>query len=175
MALVEQSLHPVRRASSLRWRLPLSYMAIVLLTVAVLSGMLLLTLDEYYGSREHDYLLTNAREAVRRIAFNPEATAQLEPEDAANAVASLAFLSRARVRLLDPAGEVVVDSASLDSGSVMVVSFAGRRQDNILADITFLSSEDELPAGIISLQGDDVPMIDVLSAAAADGAPLSAT
>ena len=45
---------------SIRWRLPLSYAGIALLTVACLGAVLLLALRGYYTRREEAYLTASA-------------------------------------------------------------------------------------------------------------------
>jgi signal transduction histidine kinase len=96
--------------SSLRWRLPLSYAAIALLTTLALGAILLATLRGFYRQQELEYLWGNAR------AISEEMTSILQSEPGAGflpaQVKGLAFLSQTRVKIVDPAKE----SLLADSG-----------------------------------------------------------
>jgi len=98
----------MKRRNSIRWRLPLSYAAIALLTVLALGGVLLVTLRSYYEGLERAYLMRNAvavasivGESIQRDVPPAALQAQIE---------SLAFFSRARIRLLDRASKPILDS-----------------------------------------------------------------
>jgi signal transduction histidine kinase len=95
---------------SIRWRLPLSYAAIALLTTFSLGTVLLTTLRNYYLQRELDYLTDNAQ-AIGAVMADPVEEgmslgvlqSQLE---------SYSFLSQTRVRLLDEEQQLLADSGS---------------------------------------------------------------
>ena len=90
-----------------RW-LPLSYAAIALLAALAMGAVLLTTLRGYYVQRELDNLAGNARamaDTVARLIALDAAPAAIESQ-----LRSMAFLSQARVRLLDEGGQVLADS-----------------------------------------------------------------
>jgi signal transduction histidine kinase len=94
--------------TSIRWRLPLTYAAIALLTVIALGVVLVTTLRAYYAEREWAYLTGNARaiaEGVTRMLWGeaPQEILQAQLEN-------FAFLSQSRVRLLDSEGQLVAES-----------------------------------------------------------------
>ncbi len=113
--------------NSIRWRLPLSYAAIAMLTALALGAVLLTILRSYYYRQELDYLVGNAN------AIGVEVDRLLEydlPLDAFRSqLAGFAFLSQTRVRLLSPNGEVIADSGALNQlgneGAVLVEASAG--------------------------------------------------
>lgn len=94
---------------SIRWELPLSYIAIALLAMAALAVVLLLILRSHYGRLELAYLEGNARAfsyALGPLLDDDPDAASLQAQ-----VVSLSFLSQARVRLLDEGGALLADSA----------------------------------------------------------------
>lgn len=94
--------------NSLRWRLPLTYAMIALLTAALLSGLLLTTLRGYYAEMEALYLRQNADTISR--ATSELLTAGVPMRDLRNQINSFGFLSQVRVRFLNIRREVLVDS-----------------------------------------------------------------
>lgn len=96
--------------SSIRWRLPLSYAAIALLTTLALGLVLLLTLRDFYARQELDYLQSNAAAIGSEVA--PFLRDGLPLAALESQLKGFAFLSQARVQVLDVAGEVVADSGS---------------------------------------------------------------
>lgn len=82
---------------SLRWRLPLSYAGIALLTTVSLGAVLLLMLQQFYRQQELDYLLGNARTISQQIAPLLE-NGDLNQLPAQ--VKGLAFLSQTQVEVL---------------------------------------------------------------------------
>ncbi len=113
---------------SIRWRLPLSYAAIALLTALAVGALLLTTLRGYYRDRELDYLAANAQ------AIGTEIARLLEVEFPLSALQSqltgFAFLSQTRIRVVAPDGQVIADSGSPDeadgSTSVMLETLTTR-------------------------------------------------
>jgi signal transduction histidine kinase len=95
---------------SIRWRLPLSYAAIALLTAFSLGTVLLTTLRNYYSQRELDYLTDNAQ-AIGVVMADPVeegmSLAVLQSQ-----LESYSFLSQTRVRLLDEEQQLLADSGS---------------------------------------------------------------
>jgi signal transduction histidine kinase len=96
------------RPKSIRWRLPLSYALIALLTTLALGAVLLISLQRYYRQQELDYLTSNAQAISFTLA--PLLGDDLPQAALASQLHNFAFLSQSRVRLLDPNGQVVVDS-----------------------------------------------------------------
>lgn len=95
---------------SIRWRLPLSYAAIALLTTLALGAVLLAPLRRYYRQQELDYLTGNAQAISQTLA--PLLEAELPLEAIRTQLDSYAFLSQTRVRLLDDKQVVLADSGS---------------------------------------------------------------
>ncbi len=101
------------RFSSIRWRLPISYAGIALLTAAVLGSILLLTLREYYQEQERTYLLNSAQLMSPGIADLLEDNPS--PTELQIYLQNLSFLIQARIRLFDPEENVLADSGSLQT------------------------------------------------------------
>jgi signal transduction histidine kinase len=98
--------------SSVRWRLPLSYAAVVLIAVVTLSGVLLALLGGYYSRQESAYLSSNASAmGVVMEGVLEQAPPQVLLE---SQLSSFAILSQARARLLDIDRQLVADSGSLE-------------------------------------------------------------
>ena len=94
---------------SIRWRLPLTYAAIALLTVLALGTVLVTTLRAYYSQQEWQYLNDNAHvigQGVTRMLRNDAPVDILRVQ-----LDNFSFLSQSRVRLLDTEQQVVVESA----------------------------------------------------------------
>jgi len=105
---------------SIRWRLPLSYAAIALLTALALAAVLLPALRSLYAQRERAYLRNNALAISAVVAQLLEAGAPLD--DMREQLQAFAFLSRVRVQVLDAEQEVLVDSTLADGRTFL--SFA---------------------------------------------------
>lgn len=103
------------KISSIRMRLPISYALIALLTTVVLGGILLLSLQNFYKLQERTYLENSAH------LMSPGIAKVLESQESAQGlqsyIHSLSFLIQARIRLLDPAENVLADSGSLQTQS----------------------------------------------------------
>ncbi|KAA3657332.1 MAG: sensor histidine kinase [Chloroflexi bacterium] len=95
--------------ASLRWRLPLSYAAIALLTAAALGLVLLVSLSGFYQQQEVTYLSGNAAtiaEEVRSVmgdAERPFLQTQID---------GFAFLVQAQIEILDPNKKIIADSGA---------------------------------------------------------------
>lgn len=103
---------------SIRWRLILSYALLTLLTISVVGFLTLSLMQRYLDAQESDYLTANA-DAIAR-----QAQPFLEVEPVQNSHVNLAltqliqtaaFLGNVQVRLLDSAGQVLVDSGPPES------------------------------------------------------------
>lgn len=104
---------------SIRWQLPLTYAAIVLLTVFTLATVLLVALDGYYTARETAYLEGNARAFAERIQQHM-ADAGDEAETLRGMLVPVSFLSRSRIRILDLEGNAVIDSATEEAPQIII-------------------------------------------------------
>ena len=93
---------------SLRWRLVLSYSGIALLAAVCLGVVLLITLRSYYLQREQAYLVDNARAIGIAVADMVEQ--DTSPAALRSQLKNFSFLSQTRVRLLDEAKRVMVES-----------------------------------------------------------------
>ena len=106
----EEAKEIVMVPSSIRWRLPLTYAGIALLTALALGGVLLAILRDSYRRQEVSYLVANAQ-AMYDYAPLLLATA-VSAEALDSRLKSLSFLSQTRVRLLNRDSEVLGDSGS---------------------------------------------------------------
>ena len=95
---------------SIRWRLPLTYAGIALLTALALGGVLLAILRDSYRRQEVSYLVANVQAMDD---FVPLLLVSLQSAEALDSrLKSLSFLSQTRVRLLNPESEVLGDSGA---------------------------------------------------------------
>jgi signal transduction histidine kinase len=103
----------ILKTTSLRWRLPISYAAIALITALVLGCILLLTLRNYYREQERTYLLNSAQLMSTGIAdlINDDPA----PSDLQIYLQNLSFLIQARIRVFDLENTLLADSGSLQS------------------------------------------------------------
>ena len=99
--------------SSIRWRLPLTYAGIALLTALALGGVLLAILQDSYRRQEVSYLVANAQAMYDYAPLLLATTASAEALD--SRLKSLSFLSQTRVRLLNRESEVLGDSGAPDA------------------------------------------------------------
>ncbi|MBN1201283.1 MAG: HAMP domain-containing histidine kinase [Anaerolineae bacterium] len=118
---------PFANQHSIRWRLPLSYAGIALLTAMALSGLLLFTLKRYYDHQEWVYLEYNAMIVAGQTErmYRDE----LADEDIQSTVNLFSFVAQARVRLLDANKQVVADSGPISEQSQVNVNFIQREYD----------------------------------------------
>src|SRR5512138_951125 len=94
--------------NSIRWRLPVSYAAIALLTTLALGMVLRTILRNYYDRQEAGYLQMRAIE-ISSIA-SQLLEADLSPQVIQDLSRSWAVFLQARVRVLDTAGNQIADS-----------------------------------------------------------------
>jgi signal transduction histidine kinase len=93
---------------SIRWKLPLTYAGIALITALVLGGTLLLIVRRYYQDQELNYLHKNAvaiSSAVEPF-FTTDQKATV-PDDLKSHLSLLAFLSQTKIRLFNPQGNEI--------------------------------------------------------------------
>ncbi len=95
---------------SIRWRLPLSYITIALLTVCALGAVLLTTLRGYYAQQELDYLTLNAH-AISR-GFERLVANGVPLEVIYSQLENFSFLAQVKVRLLDANQEILIETAA---------------------------------------------------------------
>lgn len=98
---------------SIRWRLPLSYAAIALITALSLGSVMLLVLNHYYTGLESAYLLDNAQAlqpVVQQIITDEKSNAKLQEQ-----ITTLAFISQIRIRVLDENAAAIADSGIPDN------------------------------------------------------------
>lgn len=95
---------------SIRWRLPLSYITIALLTVCALGAVLLATLRGYYAQQELDYLTLNAH-AISR-GFERLVANGVPLEVIYSQLENFSFLAQVKVRLLDANHEILIETAA---------------------------------------------------------------
>jgi len=125
-------LGPVGRVS-LRYRLPLSYAAVALVTMLVLGAILLAILSNYYAGAETAYLNAGGDRVVRELSrVDWRAVSEGESADgvlaAQQRVLAVALVTQLRVQVERPDGESLIDSgppASIDPSVLMVVGGPG--------------------------------------------------
>lgn len=108
--------------NSLRWRLPLSYAVIALITAAALAGVLLLALQRYYQEQERRYLLGNAR--TIGIAMQLADSYHLPAEAVQAQVKTFSFFTQTHVRLLDAQRNTLADSGSPTDQPALTLRYA---------------------------------------------------
>ena len=106
----EEAKENVMVPSSIRWRLPLTYAGIALLTALALGGVLLAILRDSYRRQEVSYLVANAQAMYDYAPLLLATAASAEALD--SRLKSLSFLSQTRVRLLGRESEVLGDSGA---------------------------------------------------------------
>jgi len=105
---------------SIRWRLPFSYAAIVLLAALSLGSVMLLVLNGYYSQQEQDYLLNNARTLQPFIEASLKSDAL--PGNFQDTLNSLAFFTQTRIRVLEKDGRTKLDSGIPNPDQTILVS-----------------------------------------------------
>jgi signal transduction histidine kinase len=107
---------------SIRWRLPLSYIAIALVAALASGALMLAVLRSYYQQAERNYLVRN----VASIALAAQQLFQAGVTDPvlADQVMSWSFLLQARVQVYDQDGNLLVDSGTPKTQQVMMVAGA---------------------------------------------------
>jgi signal transduction histidine kinase len=93
---------------SIRWRLVLSYVFLILLTLGVVGAVILKLVSDYVERREREYLTANA-EAVAQQA-QPHLWPVVDQSELQELAETFSFLGNARVRILNAERQVLVDS-----------------------------------------------------------------
>jgi two-component system sensor histidine kinase BaeS len=140
--------------NSIRWRLPASYAVIALLAALLLGSLMMLVLRSYYAGEERDYLYRNA------ITLRPVIEQVLQsdlPEDfIVDQVNGLAFLSQARIRLLNVQGETIADSGIPASNRVVAVSGGAPFDGNVMFSLPVNPPKGDGPV-LIYRNDEDLP------------------
>ena len=115
---------------SIRGRLFLSHALVALFSALLLGGLVVASLATYYRWREQQYLADNG------VALsNLLAGMILEPQDlmvVEAQVSTFSFLTQTRVKLLDTAGQVLVDSGSPDQQTAVAsISLTVEEDDRV--------------------------------------------
>ncbi len=93
---------------SIRWRLPLTYAGIALITALVLGGTLLLIVRRYYQVQELNYLGKNAVAISSAVEpFFTKDPINSIPDDLKSHLSLLSLLSQTRISLYNPQGQEV--------------------------------------------------------------------
>jgi len=132
------TIYPLR---SLRWRLPLSYAGIGLLTALTLGVAVLMILRTYYQQRERSFLEDRATMIgliLQPLLQDDQNRAALQTQ-----VQGLAFLAQVRVQLLDPDAQIIADSG----------------QPRRRAFFTMPVNKPRLPVGEAVTQTDDILLL----------------
>ena len=95
---------------SIRWRLVLSYMVLVLLTLAVVGAIVLQLVEDYVAGQEREYLTANA-EAVA-LQAGSLMWPRMQHRELQDLAQTSAFLGNARVRIADARHRTLADSES---------------------------------------------------------------
>jgi signal transduction histidine kinase len=103
---------------SIRWRLVLSTTLLTLLTVGVMGGLSLSLVKRYVDRQEIEHLTQNAEAVARQAA--PLMTPTISEEALSELAQTSAFLSNARVKILDSESHVLADSTASVEGSLGV-------------------------------------------------------
>jgi len=129
------------KIKSIRWRLSLSYAGIALLAAILLGAIMLTILQQYYADQELEYLEQNAAAIGKKMAALQSSEESTEVLD--QMLAAFAFFSNTQVRLLDPAGDVLLDTG-LPQGQTALAYKAFPDPDALIgfdAGFTIVSTE----------------------------------
>jgi signal transduction histidine kinase len=153
------------KLTSIRWRFPITYAVIALITASVLGGTLLAVLRAYYGEQEQNYLQKNAISIAAAITpILSQDTQGLDANKESKLIADLrdhitllAFLSQTRVRLTRMDGTILVDTgAPADQTAIRVAAVPARMDplDPTTLDKVKQLTQDLPPgkAGVLTVQ-----------------------
>lgn len=96
------------RFDSVRWRLVLSYVLLTVMAVGLVGALALTIMQQFARTQTRAQLQSNARAIAKQIA--PLMQPSPRTTDLQNLAASMSFLGRVRVRILDMQGNMLVDS-----------------------------------------------------------------
>jgi len=98
------------RRKSIRWRLPIAFLGVVVLSVLLLGVVLFILLQAYYHGLEQSYLRGVSQAIPNKI------LEILKSEDSQVKLQAyfenVAFLSQTRIKVTDIEGEIIVDTGS---------------------------------------------------------------
>ncbi|HEX9017746.1 MAG TPA: HAMP domain-containing sensor histidine kinase [Anaerolineaceae bacterium] len=118
----------MKKFSSIRWRLVLSYVLLTLLAVALVGLLAQQLLQQYVHGQTQTQLQANARSIALQAAPLMQPSPRVdELQDMAN---SLSFLGRVRVRVLDDQSNLIVDSGLPDTTTSVMWVQADPHQQN---------------------------------------------
>ncbi len=155
----------VVNSRSIRWRLPLSYAGIALLTVAALSGFLLVTLNAYYTRTERTYLERSAAVVARQA--EDMYRNELSVDEMQSITDLLSLLAQARVKLIDGNGQVLTDSGPFNDQLLVNVNFDRPEPGGNAGGVP----PEDLPAPYLSMRGDQFAQQSTTTQAASDTQP----
>lgn len=105
---------------SIRWRLPLSYVAIALLAALLLGSAMLLVLKIYYAGLERAYLNDQAIALVPIV--EQVLLSDASPQVLQDQVSHLASVSHTQIRVLDENNRLLADSNLSNAWQVVAIS-----------------------------------------------------
>lgn len=149
--------------SSLRWRLPLSYIGLALFATLASGAALIFMLRQYYQQQERAYLLRNAQAMSGLLTRTLRAGVPAPVLE--GQVVGLAFMMQVQARVRDTAGRVLVDSGPPAARRVM--TFANPPEGGDV--MTFISHTNDIPpdeAQFAIFLGDAMPVPFTTSVAA---------
>jgi len=112
----------------IRWRLPLSYAAIALITALLLGLILLFVLQQHYRGQEIEYLKQNASGIGLLISSAQES--EMAPGVIQELVETFALFSHTQVRLLSSQGQVLIDTGEPYSRSDFIFNVNEERDSS---------------------------------------------
>ncbi len=121
------------KLKSIRWRLPLTYAGIALITALVLGVTLLFILRDYYQAQEGAYLKKNA--VAISEAIIPLLSQGQPPSELKDHLMLFSFLSQTHLRLLDANGNELAD-----------FNFSGGKDSSLVASAISLPAPGNLEA-----------------------------
>jgi signal transduction histidine kinase len=105
------------KTKSIRWQLSLSYAGIALLAALLLGAIMLTILQRFYTDQELEYLTQNAVAIEQKMAVLH--SSEKSPEVLEQILAAFAFFSNIQVRLLDPDGDILLDTGQPQEQTVL--------------------------------------------------------
>lgn len=146
------------RLQTIRWRLPLSYAGIALLTTIVLGGVLIIVLKDFYQEQERDYLQENVqaiRPNVERVLVS-----DVEPYPGMEfLLENYAFLANAQIRVLDADEDILVDTGLPGQRRTLAVNLARPAGDNEFRSILVGSTRAGGAFEMVALGNEPLPLL----------------
>lgn len=141
------------KLKSIRWQLSFTYAGIALLATLLLGAIMLTILQQYYADQELGYLEENAFGIEQKIAALHSSEKPAEVLE--RMLAAFAFFSNTQVRLLDPDGDVFLDTGPPQLQTALAFD-AFPESDKLIdfdSGFTIISSEIYLPGEVA---GEDI-------------------